>query len=133
MAIVNGVDDGMGDPSAIVTNPYTALSDINVVDLFKQFGYSPTQAEVTALGGTFTSDNNAASKRAGVSAISNYVLQKKAEAEREKNDPLLALQTKIDDSVTLMKNQVTGLQQQLQDTLSAAPQLFGNLTPDQIQ
>ena len=108
-------------------------SDINITKMMESYGYYPTQEEAQALQGSFTSDNNAASKAVGASAVAQYVLSKKAEAERQKNDPLVALQKKMDESVTLMKNQVQGLQTQLSDTLSAAPQLFGSLTPDQIQ
>lgn len=107
--------------------------DIDITQIMQGFGYYPTEAEAQSLAGSFTSDNNAASKAAGVSAIAQYVNQKQAEQERIKNDPLAALQTKMEESAALMKNQVQGLYGQLQDTLSSAPKLFGELTPDQIQ
>jgi hypothetical protein len=116
-----------------VTDAYTAsATDINVQKLFEQFGYYPTQAEVTSLGGSFSSANDAASKQFGVQAISQYVLQQKQNADFAKNDPLAALQTAMTNSAETMKKQVTGLYGQLQDVLGSAPQLFGNLTPDQI-
>lgn len=101
---------------------------------FIQFGYYPTDAETAAMKDVgFGVSNNAVRDSLVNSAIAQYVLQKKAEETRLANDPLVGLQKKMDDSIALMKNQVTGLQAQLQDTLSAAPQLFGSLTPDQIQ
>lgn len=99
-----------------VTDAYTAsATDINVQKWFEQFGYYPTQAEVTALGGSFSSANDAASKQFGVQAISQYVLQQKQNADFAKNDPLAALQTRMEQSVDTMKKQVTGLYGQLQE------------------
>lgn len=70
---------------------------------------------------------------AALAAISEYANFKKQEALREANDPLAAYQTltqkMADDSISRAQNLYT----QLQETLTEAPQLFGNLTPDQIQ
>jgi hypothetical protein len=129
--MVDPLASGNGDPTAKISDPTGGAPNINILDVFKQFGYYPSQAEINAIAPSFEGRYDITAT--GTSAVSQYVLQKQAEAEREKNDPLVALQTKMDDSVTLMKNQVHGLYGQLQDTLSAAPQLFGSLTPDQIQ
>jgi hypothetical protein len=122
--------DTYGDPGAKITDPTGGAPNFNIADVFKQFGYYPTQDEINAIAPSFEGRYNI--QAIGTSAVSQYVLQKKAEIDRQKNDPLAALQKKMDDSVALMKNQVQGLYGQLQDTLSAAPQLFGNMTPDQI-
>ncbi len=114
-----------------ITDPTGGAPNVNIMDVFKSFGYTPTQAEITAMAPSF--EGRFDIMEIGTSAVAQYVNAKQAEAEREKNDPLVALQTRMDDSVALMKNQVQGLYSQLQDTLSAAPQLFGSLTPDQIQ
>ncbi len=105
-------------------------SDEDIAGVFKQFGYTPTEAEISSLRPSFAEGMGG---NVATSAVGQYVNFKNEEAERQKNDPLAALQTKMEDNVTLMKNQITGLQGQLQDTLSAAPELFGSLTPDQIQ
>ncbi len=125
------IDPGTGDPNAKVTDPTGGEPNFNIQQIFNQFGYYPTQAEINAIAPSFGGTYDVL--ETGTSAVSQYVLHKQAEAERQKNDPLAALQTRIEESVALMKNQVQGLQGQLQDTLSAAPQLFGSLAPDQIQ
>ncbi len=122
---------GDGDPNAVVTDPTGGAPNFNIQDVFEQFGYYPTQAEVNAMSSSFEGTYNGG--QIGTSAVAQYVNFKQQEATREANDPLGALQTKMDDSVNQMKQQVQGLYGQLQDTLSAAPQLFGSLTPDQIQ
>lgn len=128
---MNTPDKSLGDPNAIITDPTGGARNFNILDVFKSFGYYPSQEEISALAPTFQGRYNIG--ETGTSAVSQYVLQKRAEAERQKNDPLAALQKHMEESVALMKNQVTGLYGQLQDTLGSAPQLFGNLTPDQIQ
>lgn len=119
----------LGDPNATITRP--GIKNFNIKDVFNSFGYYPTQEEIDAMAGTFQGTYNMG--ETGTSAVAQYVMQKRAEVERQKNDPLAALQKKMDESVALMKNQVQGLYGQLQDTLKEAPKLFGELTPDQIQ
>lgn len=121
----------MGDPNAVVTRP--SVPNFNIQAIFKDFGYYPTQEEIDSLSPIFTGKQGKGDfLSAGRSAIGQYVMAKKAEAERQKVDPLAALQKKMEDSVALMKNQVTGLYTQLQDTLTSAPKLFGDMTPEQI-
>jgi hypothetical protein len=101
----------------------------NIINSFIGFGYYPTEAEVASLIGTSMGEGGS---EFGAASVANYVNMQKAEIEREKNDPLAAFQKKMMDSADLYKTQVQGLYGQLQDTLGSAPQLFGNLTPDQI-
>lgn len=124
-------DPGSGNPNAVITDPRGGQKNFDIQSVFKQFGYYPTQEEINAISQAFSGTYDPAAR--GISAVSQYVMAKKAEAERQANDPLAALQKKMEDSVALMKNQVQGLYGQLQDTLSAAPKLFGDLAPDQIQ
>jgi hypothetical protein len=108
-------------------------SDIDINDIFKSFGYQPTDAEARSLAGAFGGANNAATKSAGVSAIAQYVNYQNQIKEFEAKDPLTALQTRMNNIVDQNMKSVQGLSDQLQSTLKAAPQLFGSLTPDQIQ
>lgn len=101
-----------------------------LINSFIGFGYYPTESEVASFMGTTGGTNWETFSGA---AVANYVNIQKAEIEREKNDPLAAFQKKMMDSADLYKTQVQGLYGQLQDTLGSAPQLFGNLTPDQIE
>lgn len=108
-------------------------SDIDINSIFKEFGYTPTDAEAQALAGAFGGANNAATKAAGVNAIGQYVNYMNQIKQFEANDPLKGLQTQMDNIITQNTASVQNLSTQLQDTLKAAPQLFGSLTPDQIK
>lgn len=107
-----------------------AYAKNNIINSFLSFGYYPTEAEVAALT---QSSEGVGGEQTGAASVATYVNYQKAEVLRQQDDPLAALQKKMQESSDLMKNQVKGLYTQLQDTLSSAPQLFGNLTPDQIQ
>src|SRR4051794_35649803 len=120
----------LGTQGAKITDPTGGARNFNIFDAFQQFGYYPTQEEINAIAPSFEGRTDPG--QIGNSAVAQYVLHKKAEAERQANDPLAALQKKMDDSTTLMKNQVQGLYGQLQDVLGSAPELFGNMKPDQI-
>jgi len=121
---------GTGDPNAVITDPTGGAPNFNIQQVFNQFGYYPTQAEITAMAPSFEGTFNVG--QIGTSAVAQYVNFKQAEATRAANDPLAALQTKMTDSANQMKQQVTGLYTQLQSVLTQAPQLFGSLSPDQI-
>ena len=108
-------------------------SDIDLNKIFAEFGYSPTQAELTSMQSAFGGANNAATKAAGVSAIGQYVNYMNQMKKFEESDPLTALQTRMNNMVDQNQAAVQNLSKQLQDTLSSAPQLFGSLAPDQIQ
>lgn len=100
-----------------------------LINSFIGFGYYPKESEIAALMGTTGGTNW---EGFAASSVANYVNMQKAEIEREKNDPLAAFQRKMMDSADLYKTQVQGLYGQLQDTLGKAPELFGNLKPEQI-
>jgi hypothetical protein len=123
-------DVGTFDPTQApeISNP--SIPNFDIEQVFNEFGYYPTQAEVTAMSQSFSGRND--SGTIGTNAVAQYVNFKRAQADFDKNDPLTALQTRMNDAVTLQKNQVQGLYGQLQDVLSSAPKLFGELTPDQI-
>jgi hypothetical protein len=98
--------------------------------VFKSFGYTPTDAEVQAFNEAFGEGRSGFA--AGTSVVAQYVNFKNQEAQRMASDPLTGLQTRMNNIIDQNTKSVTGLSQQLQDTLSAAPQLFGSMTPDQI-
>lgn len=102
----------------------------NIINSFLDFGYYPTESEVAEL--TPTSAGEGGYER-GRSAVATYVNMKKAELERQANDPIKELQKKQEEKALLLEAQVNGLYGQLQDSIKEAPQLFGSLTPDQIQ
>lgn len=104
-------------------------SDQDIASVFQSFGYSPTAAEIAALKPSFGEGFGAST---AISAVGQYVNFKRSADEFAKNDPLNALQTRMNGIIDQNTASVKGLYQQLQDTLSAAPKLFGSLTPDQI-
>ena len=106
--------------------------DIDITQIFQDFGYTPTTAEAQAMEGAFGGANNAATKAAGINAISQYVNYQNQIKQAEANDPLNALQTRMNNIIDQNTASVKGLSTQLQSVLSSAPQLFGSLTPDQI-
>lgn len=124
----------MANPPGITNeNPIAEDPDINLYNIFQSFGYTPTQAELDSLAGAFGGANNAQTKAAGVSAVAQYVNYQNQIKQFEANDPLNALQTRMNNIIDQNTKSVQNLSSQLQSTLSAAPQLFGSLTPDQIQ
>jgi hypothetical protein len=124
------VDIGTGDPNAAITDPTGGAPNFNILDVFHEMGYYPTQTEINAIAPAFEGRTDPG--QIGTAAVSQYVLAKQSEATRVANDPLAALQTKMQESADTMKQQVQGLYTQLQGVLTEAPQLFGSLTPDQI-
>lgn len=124
-------DDSGFNPQAgdqRITDRNTDLGDYranSILGNFLDFGYSPTKAEAQSLVDTWHTG--------AVTAVAMYVNQQKAEQQRVANDPLAALQSRVESDISLNQAQIKGLSGQLQDVLGSAPQLFGNLTPDQIQ
>ena len=121
--------DIAADPNTI-TDPTGGAHNFNILDAFESFGYYPTQAEIDALAPSFEGRTN--TDQIGMSAIGQYVNYTNQMATFAKNDPLTALQTQMKNLETQNAQSVAGLQTQLQDTLTAAPKLFGSLTADQI-
>ena len=111
---------------------YAPDTNIDITAIMKQFGYTPTNEEAVMLQGAFGAENNAVSKAAGVEAIAQYVNYQKQIQAFDAKDPLTGLQTRMNNIIDQNTKAVSGLSDQLQQTLSAAPQLFGSLTPDQI-
>jgi len=66
-------------------------------------------------------------------AMAEYANYKKAEQERQASDPLLAYQTLEQNYAKDTYDKAQNLYSQLSYLQSSAPQLFGSLTPDQIQ
>lgn len=98
---------------------------------FKNFGMDASPEEVAQFTGV--------DYIGGGSAIANYVSTKKAQAERQANDPmnkvLEAQRTFVSAQEALAKGDreaAASLYDQLGGVLKEAPQLFGNMTPDQI-
>jgi hypothetical protein len=120
---------GGGDPNTI-TDPTGGAPNFNILNAFEEFGYYPTQAEIDALAPSFEGRTNTG--EIGNNAVAQYVNYQQQLATFKANDPLTALTTQLNDAITLQTNQVNGLYNQLQTTLTSAPQLFGSLTPDQV-
>ena len=108
-----------------IANP--TIEESSVFTAFQNFGYTPTADEIGAL--TVADTGNADIL---TSAVGQYINYKQTQDAFAASDPLTALQKQMNDQITLNQNQVQGLYGQLQSTLSAAPELFGSLTPDQI-
>ncbi len=121
--------DIAADPNTI-TDPTGGVRNFNLLDVFQEFGYQPTQAEINSLSASFAGSYNMG--EIGTNAIAQYVNYKNQQAEFEKNDPLNAVIQRSNDIFDKNMASVKGLSQQLQDTLTSAPKLFGSLTPDQI-
>ena len=121
--------DIASDPNQI-TDPTGGQKNFNILDVFQEFGYQPTQAEINSLSQSFSGSIDPG--QIGTSAVGQYVNFMDTVKQTEANDPLTALQTTITNSVAQNKASIQGLYGQLQSTLAAAPQLFGSLTPAQI-
>ena len=104
------------------------IGDADVRRLLLQYGVTnPSDAEVSIFTGIDVIGG------AATSAIAEYANFKKQETERQKNDPLVAYQTMQEQFAKDSFDQANNLYTQLNDVLTTAPQLFGSLTPDQIQ
>lgn len=111
------------------------VANFDIESVFKSFGYTPTQAEIDALAPAFEGRTNVA--QTGMSAVSNYVIAHQAEQGAQS---LVQGQLSGDEA---QQAQYQKLGQQYGEegigNLNAAanlagqaPQLFGNLTPDQV-
>lgn len=106
--------------------------DINISEIARGFGLNLTESEAQSLQGAFASSNDAASKAAGVSAIANYVNTKTAQMKAEADNPLKKFMEDEKVRRSDFETKANDLYSKLQDTISAAPKLFGNLSPEQI-
>jgi hypothetical protein len=121
--------DISNDPNAI-TDPTGGAPNFNILDVFQEFGYQPTQAEIDALAPSF--EGTYGGGGIGSNAVAQYVNYQNQIKAFQANDPLTGLQTRMNNIITQNTASVANLQTQLQSVLTSAPQLFGNLTPDQI-
>jgi hypothetical protein len=97
----------------------------NVKRTMESFGFKPTDAEVAQFTGIdFVG---------GGAAIANYVNTRTQQLQAEANNPLKEFMAQETTRRADFEKQSTQLYDQLQQTISAAPKLFGSLTPEQIQ
>ena len=114
-----------------ITDPTGGAPNFNIEDVFKSFGYTPTQAEINALAPAFEGRTNVG--QTGLSAVSNYVI-----AHQQVQGAQSLIQGQLSGAEdALAQSQVLGTTaqgtlQSAADVYSQAPQLFGSLTPDQI-
>ena len=118
-----------------ITDPTGGARNFNIEDVFKSFGYTPTQAEISALAPAFEGRTNVG--QTGTSAVAEYV-----QAHQALGDAQSAIKGNLLDEQTAAKNaQTLGqvLETQGQEAYDAAanvyaqsPKLFGSLTADQI-
>lgn len=101
------------------------FNEQEVKDWFGKFGYTDfTPAEITQFVGM--------DYIGGGSQIANYVQTKTEQKKAEANNPLKLF---VEEEKVRRKDfelKAENLYTQLQETLSAAPKLFGNLSPEQI-
>ena len=117
------------DPNAI-TDPTGGARNFNVFDVFKSFGYTPTQAEINQLAPSFMGRKDV--YQVGSSAVAQYVDTQRKIHEQEANDPMKKWVEEQKTRAADLSTKAQDLYGQQQKILSSAPQLFGNLTPDQI-
>lgn len=101
------------------------ISPGDVVSTFKSYGVDLTPAEVNLFAGQDSGPGLA-------QAMASFAQTKTEQMKQEANNPL---KTFLDDEKVRrqgFEDKANGLYSQLQDTISAAPKLFGNLSPDQI-
>jgi|SRR5579864_4424214 len=121
----NTITDPLGGPAGS-----GGAANFNILDVFQEFGYQPTQAEISALSSSFGGSIDP--YQIGSSAVGQYVNFMDQIKQTEANDPLAALQTSLATDIAQNRASIEGLYGQIQSTLTSAPQLFGDLTPDQI-
>src|SRR5271165_2812982 len=117
--------DVAADPNAI-TDPTGGAPNFNLLDVFQEFGYQPTQAEIDALAPSF--EGTYGGGGIGSNAIAQYVNYQNQIKAFQANDPLTGLQTRMNGIIDQNTKSVAALQTQLQGVLTSAPQLFGSLT-----
>jgi hypothetical protein len=103
--------------------PQYSSPDIRKV--MESFGFHPTDAEVAQFEGIDVVGGGA--------AIANYVNTRTQQLQAEANNPLKTYMEQETARRADFEKQSTQLYDQLQQTISAAPKLFGSLTPEQIQ
>lgn len=118
-----------------ITDPTGGAPNFNIEDVFKSFGYTPTQAEINALAPAFQVGTNTGTT--GTSAVANYVIahQQLAGAQSQIQGNLLSEQQAANANETLsniLEQHGEDAYKSASDIFTKAPQLFGSLTSDQV-
>lgn len=116
--------------------PYYQLRNV-ITSAFGAFGYTPSEAEIEQLIPIVNTKTGGAER--GRAAVANYVQTVRAQQERKKNDPLnqviadeRGFFTDSQRQAQEYQDKAQEEQKRLESTIREAPQLFGNLTEDQI-
>jgi hypothetical protein len=122
-------------PDNTITDPTGGAPNFNIEDVFKSFGYTPSQAEIDALAPAFEGRTNV--YQTGASAVAEYVQAHQAlgAAQSLIQGNLLDEQTAAKNADTLggvLEQGGQAAYQAAADVYTKAPQLFGALTADQI-
>jgi len=116
--------------------PYYQLRNV-ITSAFSAFGYTPSEAEIEQLIPIVNTRTGGAER--GRAAVANYVQTVRIQQERKKNDPLnqviadeRGFFTDSQRQAQEYQDKAQGEQKRLEETIGAAPKLFGSLTEDQI-
>lgn len=100
------------------------ISAGDVKDILQSFGIQADESIMNAFNGLDTIDAR--------QLLGSYATARKAESDRQANDPLNSYIKMAGDYTTKYANMAETMHGQLQDLLSSAPKLFGEFTPDQV-
>lgn len=119
-------------------NPQQQMAQKVAAHAFQSFGIKASPEEISAFANVYHSENGG-NALAVNSAVSNYLQTKQRFQELNANDP--TQQVMADEKGFFNSTQAraagyekdaSGVYQQMKDLAGKAPQLFGNLTPEQI-
>lgn len=126
--------DISSDPNSI-TDPTGGAPNFNILDIFQSYGYQPTQAEIDSIAPAFQGRTDVG--ETGRDAVASYV-QAHQELKGAQSDIQGNLLTEQQSEAmytnlsTILATNGQAAYQQAADLFSQAPQLFGSMTPDQI-
>lgn len=130
---------GSSSSPGVITSlpPGTTGASADIINAFLSFGYYPTQAEVASFTTAEDAHGGGAGETGAAQAltagfIGDYVSNMQAEQQREATDPLAAYAQQAQTLAQQQQTQSSNLYSQAQSVLQSAPQLFGNLSQDQI-
>lgn len=116
--------------------PYWQLRNV-ITSAFGAFGYTPSETEIEQLIPIVNTRSGGAER--GRAAVANYVQTVRNQQERKKNDPLnqviadeRGFFTDSERQAQEYQDKSQAEQKRLESTIREAPQLFGSLTPEQI-
>lgn len=118
-----------------VTDPTGGTPNFNIQDIFSSYGYEASQAEIDALAPAFQTGKDVS--ETGRDAVATYVQahQQLKGAQSEIKGNLLSEQQASSTYQSLSKTLAESGQEAYEkaaDVFTKAPQLFGSLSPDQI-